>query len=82
MRTARLFVKNPLTEALQAITGKTPPTYTRGLYASEELGERVLELQDWCSANARPVWSTGIAILESADAIVKEALINGNIEGP
>ena len=82
MRTKHLVVKNPLTEALFAITGRNPPTYTRGIYASEELGDRVLELQDWCCLNARPSWSTGIAILEAADAIVKEAVSNGNIAQP
>jgi succinyl-CoA synthetase alpha subunit len=28
----------------------------------------VLDLQDWCCLHARPSWSTGIAILEAADA--------------
>lgn len=77
-----LRIKNPLTEALQAITGKKPPSYTHGAFSSSDLlDENVTDLQDWCSVNARPSWSTGLGVLEAAEAIVQEAVDNGSIAG-
>jgi len=78
----RLRVANPLAVALQVITGEEPPTYTHGVFSSQELSdENVSDLQDWCSFHARPFWSTGIGVLEAAELIVQEAVDNGNIAG-
>ena len=78
-RTSRMVVTDPLFEALQCLTGVTPPAYVRGLFNSSELGDDVMALQDWCCNHARPAWSTGIAILDAADNIVSEAVGNANI---
>ena len=78
----RLRIESPLAEALQAITGKKPPAYTRGAFSSSDLlDENVTDLQDWCSIHACPAWSTGLGVLEAAEAIVQEAVDNGNIAG-
>jgi hypothetical protein len=79
----RLRVENPLTEALEAITGEKPPAYTHGAFSCDDLAEKdVTDLQDWCSLHARPHWSTGIGVLEAAELIVREAVDNANIEAP
>jgi len=73
-------VTNPLTDALRAITGVEPPSYTLGAYSAQDLEEDdVMALQDWCSDNARPEWSTGIGIFEAAELMVSEAVDNANI---
>lgn len=74
--------KNPLFEALLAITGEKPPEFVKGKFATTDLNGRELDkLQDWCVDNARPSWSTGLGIMEAADTIVIEAIGNGNICG-
>jgi len=64
--------KNPLTDALRAITGWEPPSYTRGLYSAAELGDRVSELQDWCADHAKPDWATGLGVIEAAETLVDQ----------
>jgi len=72
--------KNPLTDALRVIVGVEPPKYTHGAYSANDLEEEnIVDLQDWCSLNARPEWSTGIGILEAAELIIEEAVSNANI---
>ena len=76
-------VDNPLTEALRAITGAEPPTYTHGAFSCDDLPDcAVFHLQDWCSLHARPDWATGLGVLEAADLIVQLAVENANIPGP
>lgn len=73
-------VESPLLEALRALTGEEPPGFVVGVYDCDDLeDERVEELQEWCSLNARPEWSTGVGVLEAAEAIVREAEANANI---
>ena len=80
MGSMTLHILNPLTEALQLITGVEPPVYTHGAFNSSELPEpQLLDLMDWCSLHARPMWATGIGTLDAADLIVSEAVMNGNI---
>lgn len=75
-------VLNPLRDALQAITGVEPPAYTLGAWSAQDLNEEdVVGLQDWCSENARPEWSTGLGVFEAAELMVKLAVENANI-GP
>jgi hypothetical protein len=75
-------IKNPLFEALRAITGEKPPEFVRGKFATTDLNDRENDkLQEWCLNNARPHWSTGIGIMEAADTIVIEAIGNCNICG-
>lgn len=72
-------VEHPFREALAAIVGIDPPAFVVG-YGSNELTEdQFLELQDWCSMNARPEWSTGIGIIEAAELMVVIAAGNANI---
>lgn len=75
-------IKNPLYEALLAITGEKPPEFILGKFATTDLNENEnMSLQEWCYNNARPNWSTGIGIMEAADTIVVEAIGNCNICG-
>jgi len=62
-------------ECLQVITGEKPPEYF-----DPDLQDLWDEIQDWCCVNARPEWSTGIAIFEAAEKMVEEAISNGNLD--
>lgn len=74
---------NPLSDVLRAMTGKEPPGYTRGHYYTSQLSDEDSErLQHWCSDNANPYWTTGIGLMDAVDAIIGEAVGNGNICGP
>lgn len=71
----------PFLEALQALVGKRPPAFCRGVYASRELDDdQIQRLQGWCADNARPAWATGLSMIEAADLIVDGAVENANIE--
>ena len=72
-------VKNPIREVLKATTGKSPPKFVLG-YSFENLtDEQFSKLQDWAIVNVKPVWLTGIGLLDAAENQVKEAVSNGNI---
>ena len=71
--------RGPLADALFAITGMEPPKYTHGLYLSESLEDKAVDLQDWCADNARPSWATGLGVLEAAELLVQQAVENANI---
>ena len=70
---------NYFREALHAIIGGYPPMEVP-LYSASEMGDEVLELQDWCASNARPEWATGLSMIEAAELIVQQALDNANIK--
>ncbi|MEM9067123.1 MAG: hypothetical protein AAGE52_01415 [Myxococcota bacterium] len=73
-------VERPLREALRALTGAEPPSFVGDAYSVSELDESLwTRLQDWCSDHARPEWACGISMMDAADAIVSEAVANGNI---
>jgi hypothetical protein len=75
-------VKDPLREALQAITGEVPPEdlCPPGAFYYEDIpDELVNDLQDWCSLHANPPWATGLWVLEAAENCVKDAIGNANI---
>lgn len=73
-------VANPFEEALASITGETPPFDLAGVRTGEDISEAVmLELLDWCSAHARPVWATGESIYDAAWCLVERAIENDNI---
>ncbi len=73
----------PLRDALTAITGRESPDFVGNAYSCNDLtDQQTIELQDWCSMNARPEWSTGIGILEAAELLVEEAIANANIARP
>lgn len=74
--------EHPLREALKAVVGKEPPGYVRGHTIQGLTDRQVMELQDWCSINARPEWATGLSMLEAAEMIVQGAVDNANIGGP
>ncbi len=74
--------KDPLREALAAVVGKEPPDFVRGYNFKDLTDKQQLELQDWCSLNARPHWATGLSMLEAAELIVEGAVENANIGAP
>ena len=69
---------NYFREALKAIIGKYPPMHVPPV-GSMEMGDAVVELQDWCSDNAQPKWATGLSMIEAAELIVDQAIENANI---
>jgi len=80
-------IKDPCGDAIATMVGKRPPLklLPRGTYSTSELHEtQGLELQFWIckqlGKRAVPMhWSTGIGIMDAADAIVQEAVNNANI---
>lgn len=70
---------DPLREALASIIGKDPPDFVRGHNTSGLSDKQILDLQDWCSVNARPHWATGLSMIEAAELIVAGAIENANI---
>lgn len=74
--------KEPLRDVLQWLVGKKPPPFVKGYDYSNLTDNQHMELQDWVCMNLDRTaifWSTGIAIIEAAEAIVAEAVSNGNI---
>lgn len=69
----------PFREALAAVVGKDPPDYVKGHGTLGLTDQQMLELQDWCSLNARPHWATGLSMIEAAELIVQGAIENANI---
>ncbi len=59
----------------------TPPEEMLENYFNDPTGNGHEALQDFVNANIRLGldWSTGYGIMEAADSIFKEAVINGNI---
>lgn len=72
-------VSNYFREALKALIGKYPPMDVPP-YGSQLMGDKVTELQDWCSDNSNPPWATGLSMIEAAELIVDQALENANIK--
>ncbi len=71
---------SPIREVLSVLCGgKEPPAFVQGFDLSGYTDAQVQELQDWCSMNCVPKWSTGIGTMEAAESLVNEALSNGNI---
>lgn len=71
--------KHPIREVLKLLCGKAPPKFVVGYDYSNLTDNQHEALHNWCSYNARPYWSTGIALAEAAEKIVEEAVSNGNI---
>ena len=73
-------VTSPLFEALAAIIGQSPPLPLEGVFSVLELDDNEMDiLQNWCSTNANPAWSTGVGILDAAELIVDCTVNNANI---
>lgn len=66
-------------DALTAIIGKPPPMPVPP-YRAMDMGDAVMELQDWCCCNANPRWATGLSMIDAAELIVQQALDNANIK--
>lgn len=80
-RGADYEVEHPMREAIEAITGKTPPDYIKG--AGEELtDDQKQDFQGWCLDNAPRDWMTGLGVWEAAEVLVAGAVENGNIMEP
>ena len=72
--------QGPLAEALEVITGISPPFELSSALTQSDMDEAtMLALCDWCSANARPAWATGESIYDAAWMIVERAIENDNI---
>lgn len=78
-------VKDPIGDAIATMVGRRPPLalLPRGTFSTTEIAD-CTALQDWvCSQlgrrRVRMHWSTGIGVLDAADAIVAEAVGNANI---
>lgn len=69
---------NYFREAIKTVVGKYPPMLVPP-FGSKDMGDEVMELQDWCSENARPAWATGLSMIEAAELIVDQAIENANI---
>lgn len=72
----------PMAEAISVIAGTPPPFWLEGVYKFNDItDEHVQEaLQSWCSEHARPVWATGLSMIEAAELIVEMAIENANID--
>ena len=70
---------NYFREALKAVVGKYPPMLVPP-FGPREMGDEVMDLQDWCASNARPEWATGLSMIEAAELIVDQAIENANIK--
>lgn len=77
-------VTDPLWETLKELTGVEPPGFCKGVHMCSQLenDELVDILQSWCLQHAKPVWSSGIGLLEAAEKIVEAAVENGRIGPP
>lgn len=71
--------KHPICEILKAMTGKNPPRFLKGYSVYGTTDDEWEKLHTWAVNNCKPCWVTGIAILESAEDQVLEAISNGNI---
>jgi hypothetical protein len=75
-------VKDPLYDALAALTRAKPPEMVKGMHSTDELtDEQFSELQDWASNHVIPHWSTGLGLIDAAEILVKSAIENANIDG-
>lgn len=69
-----------LGEALEQLVGKKcPHKLPRYNFLEMNGSDDVAKIQDWCAANARPLWATGLSMMEAAELIVAQALENSNI---
>lgn len=74
------YLKNPIFDALRALTGVDPPKFTLGVISTGDLSEDdQIALQCWCVNNVEPYWATGLSLMDAADSIVDEAIGNNNI---
>ncbi len=74
--------RHPIREVLQRIVGAVPPDFVQGYDYNNLTDTQYESLQSWVldSLSDSPLyWSTGIGILEAAQNIVEEAVINANI---
>lgn len=71
---------NPIREAIRAVTGAEPPSFVVGHSLHGLSGEEKDGLQAWAASNARPEWATGLSMIEAAELIIRESVLNGNIE--
>ena len=63
-------------EALALFVDAPVPEWAQ-MYTQDE---EWIRLQDWVCAHVRPKWATGIAAIESAEHMVREAISNANID--
>lgn len=74
---------DPIRVALKGLCGgKAPPAFVKGYQCGNLEDAQHLELVEWVFANSKLAWSTGIGLVEVADKIVDEAVVNANIPPP
>jgi prepilin-type N-terminal cleavage/methylation domain-containing protein len=74
--------KHPIREVLTWLCGKPPPKFVQGYDLRGLSDVQSLELQEWAVQQldkTKIPWATGIGMLDAAEAIVEEAVGNGNI---
>lgn len=74
--------KHPIRESLRWLLGAEPPKYVQGYNLGNLTDDQKDDLQSWAVRNVDKTaifWGTGIAMLDAAEAIVNEAVDNGNI---
>jgi hypothetical protein len=77
--------KHPIREVLTWLCGKTPPTFVQGYDLKGLTDQQNETLQQWAVIQVDKTalhWATGIGMLDAAEAIVEEAVSNGNIPAP
>lgn len=72
-------ITDPVREVLRAMTGVEPPACVRGHDFKNLTDDQLVQVQDWCVDNVRPIWCTGIGLMDAAERQVEEACGNGNI---
>lgn len=76
-------LRHALGEVLLYLTGyeKLPGWYPLDCLSLLQLGDKVMDLQDWaCCAPKGPSWLTGIGIIEAAEKLVEESVANNNFK--
>jgi hypothetical protein len=71
--------EHPIREILKTVTGKNPPKFLKGYSVYGTTDDEWEKLHSWAVNSCKPYWVTGIALLESAEDQVLEAVSNGNI---
>lgn len=76
------LIKDPLREALTALTNEECPFDLQGHLTFPEKtneGVELINVQAWAKQHAKPRWATGESILDAAELIVYRATENNNI---
>lgn len=75
-------MRSPFRDALRLLCGgREPPVFVRG-HGTEGLTDReVDELQSWAVSHAALDWMLGIHVIETAESMVRNALLEKSLKG-